>query len=159
MAKYLTIIGRAELLELRGIATGVPAKIDTGAYTSAIHCRSVAEVQDGDTKKLAVELLGHPCSPTVYPMEFTKYDTTTVTNSFGQKALRYRVMLRVKLGPKVFTTPFTLADRSTNLCPILAGRQLLKDRFVVDVAKAGIDHLRSRREYNIGTPSSPEDLE
>ena len=47
------IIGRKEKIDLNewGI-TGITAKIDTGAYTSSIHCEYVREIRDGEKRVL-----------------------------------------------------------------------------------------------------------
>ncbi len=159
MSKYNVIIGRTEQLDIPGVVLNVPAKIDTGAYRSAIHCKNIKLASKNGEKLLKVELLGHPCSPVVYPMEFQEFEKAMVTNSFGHEEERYEVRLRVKLGPKVFTTSFTLADRSNNLFPVLVGRKMLKNRFIVDVSKAGVDRIKLKKDFGIKTPLDEEDLE
>lgn len=159
MARFPVIIGRTERMAIADLVLNVPAKIDTGAYRSAIHCKSVKEVKRSDGNVLKVELLGHPCSPVVYKLEFTDYEKVEVTNSFGQAEERYEVRLRIKLGPKVLNTSFTLADRSKNLFPILIGRKILKGRYFVDVARVGIDRLALKHEFGIDTAIDEEDLE
>src|ERR1017187_8714935 len=112
MVTFPAIIGRSEQLDLVDLSVQVPAKIDTGAYRSAIHFVKVKELEKSGHKILRAELLGHPSSPTVYPMEFTEYELVAVRNSFGDRTIRYKIRLRVKLGTKVFWSSFTLADRS-----------------------------------------------
>ncbi len=159
MARYQVIIGRSEKLAIDNIVMNVPAKIDTGAFRSSVHCTSVREVKRGEDMVLKVKLLGHPASPVIYDMEFTDYERVNVTNSFGKEEERYEVKMRVKLGPKLITTSFTLSDRSNNLFPVLIGRKLLKSRFFVDVARAGIDRMSLKKEFGIKTPIDEEDLE
>ena len=160
MARFQVVIGRSEKLSIPEVVLNVPAKIDTGAFRSSIHCSSVKLVkkQDG-TSVLKVKLLGHPVSPVVYDMEFTDFERVSVTNSFGKEEERYEIKLRVKLGPKLMTSSFTLADRSNNLFPVLIGRKLIKGRFFVDVARAGVDRLALKKEFGISTPIDAEDLE
>lgn len=149
MTKYPVTIGRSEVIEIVGQGSGIPAKIDTGAYRSAIHSSHI-RVEEGDAggKVLKATLLGHPIFPESYDMEFTEFDEVVVTNSFGQQETRYEVKLRVKLGPKKVTTIFTLANRSNNFFPILIGRKLLKRRFFVDVAKSGLaNRARMKRKF------------
>jgi hypothetical protein len=59
------------------------------------------------------------------------YKAMLVRNSTGQAKVRYRVHLSVKIGKKNIKAGFTLADRSKNNFPVLIGRRLLKDRFLV----------------------------
>lgn len=139
MASYPVIIGRSEVLEIVDKGDGIPAKIDTGAYRSAIHSSNIRVVTKKDgTKILKATVLGHPVYKESFDMEFTSFEKVVVTNSFGQQEPRYEVRIRVKLGPKVVSTLFTLADRSKNFFPILVGRKLLKRRFIVDVSNSGL---------------------
>ncbi len=146
MAKFQVIIGRAETIDLVGRALNVPAKVDTGAFRSAIHATDIKVVKKEGVKTLTCTLLGHPCFPEVYSFETKSFKQVQITNSFGQEETRYEVNLRIKLGPKVVTTSFTLADRSKNLFPILIGRKLLKGRYIVDVSKANINRLVLKKQ-------------
>lgn len=159
MARFPVIIGRFEKLSIVDVVLDVPSKIDSGAFRSSIHCKSVKEVSRGGENVLQVELLGHPCAPVVYDMEFTDYEKVNVTNSFGHEEERFEVKLKIKLGPKVFTSSFTLADRSNNLFPILVGRKILKDRFLIDVSRTNVDRLKLKKDFGIATPIDEEDLE
>jgi hypothetical protein len=156
MTSFPAIIGRSEQLNFVDLEAQVPAKIDTGAYRSAIHCTKALEIKRKGQKILQVELLGHPCSPKVYPLEVTDYELVTVRNSFGHRAIRYKIKLRVKLGSKVFWSSFTLADRTNNIMPVLLGRELLKHRFLVDVAKTSVDRKELRQVYQANTATEKE---
>ncbi len=159
MTNFQAIIGRAEMLELVESGTKVPAKIDTGAFRSSIHCTEAKEVTKDGKKVLRVTLLGHPCAPETVTSDFAEYDRVTVTNSFGQQEVRYEIDLRVKMGSKIMTSSFTLADRSKNLFPVLVGRKLLKHRFVVDVARSGLNRLQLKEHYGVTMPIDEEDIE
>ncbi len=159
MARFPVIIGRTEKMAIADLVLGVPAKIDTGAYRSAIHANSIRKMKRNGKTILKVQLLGHPCSPDIYKLEFNEFEKVKVTNSFGHEEERYEVKLRIKLGPKVLDTSFTLADRSKNLFPILIGRKTLKGRYFIDVASAGIDRLALKKEFNFDAPIDDEDME
>ena len=130
----LTVIGRAEEVDLPdfGLA-GVPAKVDTGADNSAIWVSQIVEKADG----LHCVFFG-PDSP-FYSGEKVivkkDYKLTRIANSFGQKELRYKIKLRIRVGGRLVRATFTLSDRSPKTYPILLGRKLLKDKFLVDVSK------------------------
>jgi ribosomal protein S6--L-glutamate ligase len=131
--KNLTTIGRAEKIDLLDFdLLNVPAKVDTGADTSAIWASSIGEKEDG----LYFVLFG-PESPnyTGVIQRFTRpdYTLTRVANSFGQKELRYKVKLRVRVKGRVIRATFTLSDRSEKVYPVLLGRRLLHGKFLVDV--------------------------
>jgi len=143
--RELTIIGRAEKIGLPDLgALRVPAKIDTGADASSLWA-DVAEVREG---KLYVVFFGpgsefYTGEEHVFePNEFT---VTRVANSFGQREIRYKVKLRIKVKKRIINGTFTLADRSKKLYPILLGRSLLKHKFLVDVSK-GQPLLKEEKE-------------
>ncbi len=132
--KELTVIGRAEKIELLDFKLSeIPAKIDTGADTSAIWASDIEEKDDG----LYFVLFGKE-SPyyTGKVQHFTEpdYSLTRVASSFGQKELRYKVKLRIGVKGRKIRATFTLSDRSQKTYPILLGRKLLHGKFLVDVA-------------------------
>jgi hypothetical protein len=141
MIRYKTVIGRAESMDFPMILlSDVPAKIDTGAYLSAIHATDVKEVTRKGKKVLKLTLLGnHASFPYSREIEIADYSRKTIENSFGHKEERYVIKLKVKIAGKVFHTEFTLADRSKKVFPILLGRTLLSKRFIVDTDIAHID--------------------
>lgn len=159
MGRFQIVIGRSENLDIVDVALGVPSKIDTGAFRSSIHASDIKITGSGDTQVLNCRLLGHPCSPVSRPFRATEFNKVIVMNSFGREEERYEVVLKVKLGPKIFKTSFTLADRSNNLFPILVGRTLLKDRYLIDVAKSNVDRSKLKKTFGIQSPYDAEDLE
>ncbi len=129
------IIGRAEKADLVDFAiTGVPVKIDTGADASSI-CASSAEVRD---RKLYVVFFEKD-SPFYDGIEHIfkadHFTITRVANSFGHREVRYKIKLRIRIKKRVINGTFTLSDRSTKLYPVLIGRSLLRNKFLVDVSK------------------------
>lgn len=160
MAKYQVIIGRAENIDFVGTSLGVPAKIDTGAFRSSVHASGIKETKNkvGD-KVLKFELFGHPHAPVRRPLETDRYEKITVKSSNGSVEERYEITIKIKIGPKIFNTSFTLADRSRNVYPVLIGRKALKNRFVIDTAKTSVKRDSLIREFGVMTIDSEEDLE
>ncbi|WP_158861547.1 ATP-dependent zinc protease family protein [Lunatibacter salilacus] len=130
------IIGRKEKISLPewGLKL-ITAKIDTGAYTSAIHSDFAQEETDEmGNKVLTFTVL--PKQHKKYNGEIirtTDYTTKKVKNSFGQAEDRFKIMTKVILFGEEFEAEFTLSDRTNMRNSILLGRKLLKGRFVVDV--------------------------
>lgn len=127
------VVGRAELIDFPSLnIQDVPAKIDTGAYSTSIHASNVRE-QDG---KLYFTLFS-PEMPYYTGDEHStaEYDKVLVTNSFGNSERRYRTQLSIKIAGKRINAAVNLADRSKNNFPVLVGRKLLRGKFLVDVAK------------------------
>lgn len=160
MAKYQIIIGRSEKIDFNGISLNVPAKIDTGAYRSSVHACDIKEVKkkNGETV-LRFNLFGHPCAPVKRPMEVSRFDSVPVKSSNGTVETRYEITLKIKMGPKIFNTSFTLADRSSNVFPVLIGRKALTNRFVVDTSKSSIKRQNLIKEFGLTGPVSEEDFE
>jgi hypothetical protein len=134
----------------------IPAKVDTGAYRSAVHADNIRLSEDG--KMLHFRLLGgHPvCGALATEMSADSFRVVNISNSFGHAEDRYEVRLRVKLGPKIFTAAFSLADRSKKVYPILLGRKLLNNRFLVDTAHAQINRIELKKQYGISFPDDEE---
>ncbi len=129
----LLIIGRHEWVTIAefGMA-GIPAKVDTGAYTSSIHCAHSALVED----RLEFILLdkGIP-GYTGKTLSTSRFKKKKVKNSFGQTEERFIITTEVEILGKSFKADFSLSNRSELRFPILLGRKMLKKRFLVDVSK------------------------
>jgi hypothetical protein len=130
------LLGRRELIDLPALGLrGVVAKVDTGAYTSAIHCDEVRLAPDPATGRpvLHVRLLDpeHPATDG-QPLAFA---------SNGEVQARYVIRTVVRLYGQDFATEFSLADRSDLKHPVLLGRSLLRQgHFVVDVARRDVSY-------------------
>jgi len=135
--KELQIIGRVEKIALPDLhLANIDAKVDTGAYTSSIHCKIVGESEvDGIkyvhfiplTSKNRVRNAQPYCAPAIYKKP--------VKSSNGIEESRYFVKLRLKLGNRVVRTEFSLTDRSGMKHTVLLGRKFLRKRYLVDVTK------------------------
>lgn len=131
----LIIIGRAEKAELPRLTTKkVPVKIDTGADACSIWAQAV----ELENKQLEVVFFGK--GSTLYDgkthiFQEKEYTMTRVANSFGHREIRYKVKLGIKLKGRLIRGSFTLSNRKDKLYPVLIGRSLLRNKFLVDVAK------------------------
>jgi hypothetical protein len=125
-------IGSAEFIEIPTISEQkLPARIDTGARTSAIWVSSVRVTEEG----LEVIFFGKKSSLyTGRSVIFQEYDTTVVGSSNGQTEQRYKVKMLIKVLGRSIKASFTLTDRSSQVYPILIGRNVLRGKFIVDVS-------------------------
>lgn len=149
MSNYQIVIGRAEEIDFIGVSLGVPAKIDTGAFRSSVHASSVKEQVVDGKKVLKISLLGHKCSPITREIIAERYETVKVRSSNGEESERYEVSLKVKIGPKVFLTSFSLADRSNNVYPVLIGREALRKRYLVDCNKTSVNRAKLAKLFGL----------
>ncbi|MCX2739594.1 ATP-dependent zinc protease family protein [Pontibacter anaerobius] len=137
------LIGRRELVSFPELdIEEIEAKVDTGAYTSAIHCSDIhEEVRPDGTKVIALDLLD-PSHPQYNhkKLEFTEYDLREIKSSIGEKQERFVIRTKIKLFEEEIEAEFSLSDRSDMKYPVLIGRKLLQGRFVVDVAKKNLAH-------------------
>jgi hypothetical protein len=140
------LIGRAEKIDFPELGFElVPARIDTGARTSSTWVSSAVE-KDG---VLQVIFFGSQSDHyTGQPIAFDEFELTVVASSTGHTQARYKVRLLVKLKGKRIRAWFTLADRSTQVYPVLIGRNVLLGKFIVDVKKGDTlkEQERQRRE-------------
>jgi len=132
MTKEKIIIGRRENVDFPELNLfGIAAKMDTGAYTTALHCRDIKE----EKGVLYFKLLD-PSHPEYNNQEFSfkEYKQKGIKNSFGEVENRYIIKTVVKIGRKKIKALISLSDRANMRYPVLIGRKLLKNRFIVDVS-------------------------
>jgi len=108
----------------------IEAKIDTGAYTSAIHCSEI--IEENNTLKCTFYSEGHP-NFSGKQITFENYSLTNVKSSNGFVENRYKVKSEVVIFGKVYKINLTLSTREEMRFPVLIGRQFLKHKFMVDV--------------------------
>jgi hypothetical protein len=63
----------------------------------------------------------------------------------------------VRLGTKTLLASFSLADRKNNVYPILIGRKLLNNDFIVDPAITGINRKELKKQLGIDLPHDEEE--
>ena len=137
MFENKTIIGNNALITVAGIEN-VPAKIDTGASSSAIWASNIVV---NEQRQLEFTLFA-PESEfyTGEKLIADNFRVRRVRNSTGDEQLRYRIELPAIIEGKELLVGFTLADRSRNKFPVLIGRNTLKGEFLVDVERVVVDH-------------------
>lgn len=145
MTKIKRVIGRTDKVDLPELGlTNVQAKIDTGAYTSAIHCSKIHIDKAADGRDLLVYTISGNRLGKGMKARMFKTDTfklKKIRSSNGQVQQRYVIKTKLRLFNKNINTEFSLSDRSHMKNPILLGRKLLKSRFIVDVAFEDLSFL------------------
>tara|TARA_R110000868_G_scaffold28686_7_gene107311 strand:+ start:70 stop:495 length:426 start_codon:yes stop_codon:yes gene_type:complete len=116
----------------------IDIKIDTGAYTSSIHCHKVVE-EDTVLKCLFYDK-GHP-HYNGKEIIFNTYQTAKVKSSNGIVQNRYKVKTTIILFNKKYSINLTLSTRNDMKYPILIGRKFLLKKFVVDVNEKNVSYL------------------
>ena len=127
------IIGTFELVGFPEFnVEGAMAKIDTGAYTGALHCTNIAVQKTPEGKRLTFTPLGDPANKVVISNFAIRY----VRSSNGDNQKRYYIKTHVVVRGETYPIAITLADRSEMRWPVLVGRRFLRhNNFLVDVSK------------------------
>lgn len=135
----MKILGRSDRIDLPVLGLeNIHAKIDTGAYTSSLHCLR-SEIIDG---KLEFVLLDQDRPEfTGLKFVFKKFEQREIKNSFGEAELRYVIKTKIKIFDMVIRTEFSLSNRGNLKFPILLGRKTLRHRFIIDVTKKDLSFL------------------
>lgn len=133
-APALLMVGWRELVSLPelGIAA-IPAKIDTGARTSALNAAVVESFVQGGIQRVRF-LARWPGNERLCEAEVA--DCRAVRSSNGEMQQRFVIKTPLRLGSLSFRAELTLADRSEMQLPMLVGRSALRRRMVVDSSRS-----------------------
>tara|TARA_R110001592_G_scaffold141623_1_gene363397 strand:- start:884 stop:1351 length:468 start_codon:yes stop_codon:yes gene_type:complete len=143
MSKPLQLIGRQDFINLPEFGLkDVEAKIDTGAYTSSINCSKVKLTKVDGVPTLTFQLSANK----IHEKKARKFSTTNfkkkkIRSSNGVTEERFIIKTIAVLMRRRVNAEFSLTDRSKMKFPILLGRKLLTNRFIVDVSKKDLSRL------------------
>jgi len=109
----------------------VVAKIDTGAYTGAIHCSVIQEQNVAGGKILMFTPLD-----TDVRVQKDEFIIKYVRSSNGKREKRYFIATQIIVHNQPYEITISLTDRSTMRWPVLIGRRFLKKyNFLIDPAR------------------------
>ncbi len=131
------IIGRLEKIDFPEFSiSNLDAKIDTGAYTSSLHCHHIEPIESNGDNWVQFILLdpNHP-EYEENPFSAPVHKIRKVKSSNGQIQERFTIKRKIRFFGKIRTIELTLTDRSEMKFPVLIGRKFLSNRFLVDVSK------------------------
>jgi hypothetical protein len=119
-------------LPLLGIET-VVAKIDTGAFSGALHATNIREVLGKNGVK---SLRFSPLGSEAHTIEVTSFHKRKVTSSNGVTATRYAFDTEITIMGQTYPITITLANRNPMKYQMLIGRNFLRIHgFLVDVSQ------------------------
>lgn len=107
----------------------ISIKIDTGAYTSSIHCDNIKE-ENGVLKCTFLDE-EHP-QYNGKEFEFKDYDVVFVKSSNGMVQKRYEIQTKILLFNKIYKISLSLSSRQEMRFPVLLGRKFITKKFIVD---------------------------
>jgi hypothetical protein len=129
----MNVIGRKTIIQLPELnGVNVRAKIDTGAFRTAVHCESCTIKQINGKEILEVTILWEHGNPVV--LQYRKFQKRTIKNSFGQTEERYCVRTLILIHKKKIQSEISFTNRSGMRYPVLLGRKTIGKKFLVDVS-------------------------
>jgi hypothetical protein len=127
----MNIIGRKTIIQLPGLGgSNVRAKIDTGAFRTAVHCESWSLKEINGKEVLEVTIQWESDKPIV--LHFKKFQKRIIKNSFGQTEERYCVRTLILIHKKKIQSEISFTNRSGMRYPVLLGRKTIGKKFLVD---------------------------
>jgi hypothetical protein len=149
MIHKLKLIGRREYVDFPELQIlGIEAKVDTGAYTSALHCHDIKVREIKDKQILCFKLLD-PFHPEYNEQEhyFEDFSKKTIKSSSGEVEERYIIKTLIHIGSKKVRASISLTDRRTMRYPVLIGRKMIKNKFIIDVNQIHIGGLALSKAF------------
>lgn len=129
MNKRLTL-GSLEQVRLPAFDAEVLAKVDTGAFSGALHCSDIA-VERHDTKAV----LSFIPLETGHKVETEDFREIIVRSAHGHEQVRYLVPIELEVQGQAYKTEVGLTDRTAMKRDMLLGRRfLLENEAIVDVS-------------------------
>jgi hypothetical protein len=139
----MKVLGRYDRVDLPQLGlTNIHAKVDTGAYTCSLHCHQ-AEVVNGNLEFILLDE-EHP-EFTGMKFVFDQFQRKDIKNSFGEKERRFVIITTIRIFEEEITAEFSLSNRGSLKFPILIGRKILRDRFLIDVKKKNLSYKEKRQ--------------
>lgn len=142
LSRNKILIGRSDKADFPEIELdNIDIKIDSGAYTSSIHCYEVNEVKEGNSTFLKLKFLdnSHP-QYNKKDFIFDEYSSKIVKSSNGISEKRFLIHTKIILFNTEFPINLTITERSDMKFPVLLGRKFLNKKFVIDTAKKNLSY-------------------
>lgn len=141
----MNILGRSDRVDLPQLGVfNIQAKVDTGAYTSSLHCSKAKVVNN----VLQFVLLDeeHP-EFTGMKFYFEEFEERDIKNSFGEVERRFVITTALRIFNEEIITEFSLSNRGSLKFPVLIGRKILKNRFLIDISKKNLSFKQKARKH------------
>jgi len=147
------VIGWNEYVDLpEWSITGIKAKVDSGARTSALHVDNIRELHGGRVR-FDVVLHRRKVDRRV-TVETHVLRKSRVRSSTGHFETRYIVTTLLRVGPVEKQIEISLASRDTMLFRMLLGRKALAHDFLIDASKRCLATERPKRKKKKPAPIS-----
>ena len=132
----LGMVDKFDLVELN--IYNIKAKIDTGAKTSSLHCTDIVPLKNNLVKFIVLNEKNEKLTDDHVIKTISRISNVKSSNGDVQK--RYFVKTKIVIYNKIYTMEVSLSFRDTMKYPLLIGRELLKQGFIVDVSKQNLSY-------------------
>jgi hypothetical protein len=124
-----TVFGIFENVDIPSLGIeNVVAKIDTGAYSGALHCSHIEEIVRPNGKKV---LRFTPSDNHSHATELTRYFRSNVRSSTGHRVKRYLFDTNIVVKGVEYGIRIGLSNRSDMNYEILIGRRFLSENNIL----------------------------
>lgn len=142
------VIGRTDKADFPDLhLKRLRVKIDTGAYTSSIHC---CEISETDENKLKVIFLDDEDPKYTGKIHyFENYKKKSVKSSNGRAEERFIITTKISFHHHIYDIELSVTYRGDMRFPVLIGRKfLIKQDFIVNPKLANHIHKTSLSKKN-----------
>lgn len=106
------------------------AKVDTGAFSGALHCTDLSVERHGEEARLSFTPVGDGS----VPYHTNDFREVIVRSANGQESVRYLIPVKIEINGVIYDTLIGLSDRTAMKRDMLLGRRfLLENNALVDV--------------------------
>ena len=112
----------------------VIAKVDTGAYSGAIHCTDIKIIRRGINRKRYLSF--KPAGIESLVTQTDQFRRRIVRSATGHKVKRYLICTTLEINGKTYPIEIGLSDRTDMKKQVLIGRRFLREQnILVDVSR------------------------
>ncbi len=134
------IIGRKDVADFENLDLfGIEVKIDSGAYTSSLHCHKIEIIEKNGEKVLKCNFLD-PDHPQYHGKEFcfNNFKLRNIKSSNGMTEERYSIFTGITIFQKKYPIELTLTERNEMKHLVLLGRKFISKRFLIDTSRKNL---------------------
>ncbi len=125
------VLGGFEKVYLPDVGVSVRAKVDTGAFSGALHCSDIKVDTTGD--KAVLNFTPLDTETTLSTKEFKRI---LVRSAHGHEQVRYIAPIKLELHGRTYKTLVGLTDRTIMKHDMLLGRRfLIENNAIVDPSR------------------------
>ena len=134
------LIGRKDIADFEKLDLfGIMVKIDSGAYTSSLHCHKIEKIYINGTEHIKCNFLD-PSHPQYHEKEFCfdNFRMRSIKSSNGSVEERVSINTEITIFQKRYPIELTLTERIEMKHPVLLGRKFVSKRFLIDTSRKNL---------------------